>query len=143
MVVHQLANTAWDFTPYQKIQKFVDGLLFVDGYIGLKDRIRTSWLAGPHGTYDFTALAEEVLEIDIDRRRHNRVPHSSQANRPSAPRNQPSTSTSTSNDPTNVVPPTSSDSTTPLVPTCPVPSAHSMLQRQLHDVWSYHQTMLG
>jgi len=65
-VVHQLADTPWDFTPYQKIQKFVDGLPSFDGFIGLKDRVRVSWAVGPTGTYESRIIAY----FERERHRH-------------------------------------------------------------------------
>lgn len=116
-VVNQLVHTPWDFTPYQRIQKFVDGLPSVGGFIGLKDRVRSSWNTGPEGTYTFEAISDEVIDIDINR--HRNVSSSTPA-RPPAHRNVvTSTPTSGDTNPTTPLPSSTSSSLTPAAPPKP------------------------
>ncbi|KAG6875001.1 hypothetical protein C0993_011255, partial [Termitomyces sp. T159_Od127] len=66
--VHQLSGTPWDFTPWQKIQKFVDGLPNRNKAWGIiKEDVRRSWeTAGLDGLFDFDILATCVLNIAAD-----------------------------------------------------------------------------
>ncbi|KAG6863508.1 hypothetical protein C0993_011229 [Termitomyces sp. T159_Od127] len=68
--VHQLLGTPWDFTPWQKIQKFVDGLPNRNKAWGIiKEDVRRSWeTVGPDGLFDFDILATCILNIAADQR---------------------------------------------------------------------------
>ncbi|KAG6876873.1 hypothetical protein C0993_012393 [Termitomyces sp. T159_Od127] len=68
--VHQLLGTPWDFTPWQKIQKFVDGLPNRNEAWGIiKEDVRHSWeTVGPDGLFDFDILATRILNIAADQR---------------------------------------------------------------------------
>lgn len=67
-VVYQLASTPWDFTPYQHVQKYVDGLSHYGTFINLKDCVYSLWDIGYDRLYALNDIATNILEIDIDRR---------------------------------------------------------------------------
>ncbi|KAG6807918.1 hypothetical protein H0H92_006002 [Tricholoma furcatifolium] len=65
-VVHQLVGSPWDFSEYQKTQKFVDGLPNHLGWAVLKDRVRQHWLTHnslDNASFTFESLATEALDI--------------------------------------------------------------------------------
>ncbi|KAG6815791.1 hypothetical protein H0H93_008235, partial [Arthromyces matolae] len=64
--VHQLVGSVWDFTDFQKTQKFVDGLPPGGGWLVLKERVRHHWQL--HNSiapadFSFATLTTEALDI--------------------------------------------------------------------------------
>ncbi|KAG6828305.1 hypothetical protein H0H87_002396 [Tephrocybe sp. NHM501043] len=68
-IVPQLEQTCWDFSMYDKIQGFIDGLPRISKFSALWDKVHKSWKQGDKGTFTFTAIADEVITIDHDRHR--------------------------------------------------------------------------
>ncbi|KAG6873025.1 hypothetical protein C0992_009158, partial [Termitomyces sp. T32_za158] len=104
--VNQLSDTPWDFTPYERIQKFMDGIPGHPSFNSIRDSVRKSWEHNPLGTYNFFDLADEILDIDIDIRRRN--PQHDEKKRRSPPpihANPTATSNASSLDSTNRRPP--------------------------------------
>ncbi|KAG6843259.1 hypothetical protein H0H87_006555 [Tephrocybe sp. NHM501043] len=65
-IVPQLEQTCWDFSMYDKIQGFVDGLPHISEFSTLRDKVHKSWKQGDKGTFTFTVIADEVIAIDHD-----------------------------------------------------------------------------
>ncbi|KAG6883030.1 hypothetical protein C0993_008230, partial [Termitomyces sp. T159_Od127] len=66
IAINQLSGTPWDFTQYEKIQKFMDGIPDHRAYNIICEEVRCSWDNNPNGVFDFFTLSNTVLEIDID-----------------------------------------------------------------------------
>ncbi|KAG6846355.1 hypothetical protein H0H93_014486, partial [Arthromyces matolae] len=82
----QLVGSPWDFTEYQKTQRFVDGLPNTSGWMVLKDRVRRWWqfhnsLEGADFTFD--SLATKMLDIYTKWKSQN--PQSTQNSQPRKP----------------------------------------------------------
>ncbi|KAG6829610.1 hypothetical protein H0H87_010708, partial [Tephrocybe sp. NHM501043] len=66
LIVPQLEQICWDFTMYDKIQGFIDGLPCISKFSALWDKVHKLWKQGDKGTFTFTAIADEVIAIDYD-----------------------------------------------------------------------------
>ncbi|KAG6876312.1 hypothetical protein C0992_000103 [Termitomyces sp. T32_za158] len=116
IAVNQLSGTPWDFMAYEKVQRFMDGILDHCAFTFLWEEVRRSWDNNPSGSFDFFCLADTILETDIDVRRRLAVisnhsaprtanPSSSTCSVSSAhlnPFSSSSAAPSTSGDPPNV-----------------------------------------
>ncbi|KAG6846503.1 hypothetical protein H0H93_013556, partial [Arthromyces matolae] len=102
--VHQLVGSPWDFSEYEKTQKFVDGLPVGSGWLVLKERVRHFWQINNSlltADFSFATLATEAMDIHLkwkaqNPQAQNRKPSSS---RPSSdPSSDPSKGTTAPND---------------------------------------------
>lgn len=66
IAVNQLSQTSWDFTAYEKIQKFTDGIPDHQAFTFLQEEIHQSWNNNSEGLFDFFTLANTILETNID-----------------------------------------------------------------------------
>ncbi|KAG6886799.1 hypothetical protein C0992_002306, partial [Termitomyces sp. T32_za158] len=96
VAVNQLSSTPWDFTPYERIQRFMDGVPDLRQYSSLREDVRQSWENNPTGTYDFYVLADKILEIDIDYRRRQLAANNRTSKQPSSQRSNTHSNTSSS-----------------------------------------------
>ncbi|KAF5383168.1 hypothetical protein D9615_004993 [Tricholomella constricta] len=101
--VLQVEGSHWDFSSYEKVQRFADGLPRTYEYEPLRVQIREGFNTHPpHGIISFYDASQAALNIELaSRRLSNSHPATSRRSHPS-----PSTSSTTA-----PVPPASSDST--------------------------------
>ncbi|KAF5380167.1 hypothetical protein D9615_006100 [Tricholomella constricta] len=109
--VLQVEGSHWDFSSYEKVQRFADGLPRTYEYEPLRVLIREGFNTHPpHGVITFHDASQAALNVELASRRlsntHGTTPR----------RSQPSTSTSTST-PTSSQNPATTSATDPVVPT--------------------------
>ncbi|KAG6810242.1 hypothetical protein H0H93_015109, partial [Arthromyces matolae] len=102
--VHQLVGSPWDFSEYEKTQKFVDGLPVGSGWLVLKERVRHFWQLNNSlltADFSFATLATEAMDIHLKWRAQNpqnRKPASTSSRPSSDSSSDPSKGGSTPND---------------------------------------------
>ncbi|KAG6851946.1 hypothetical protein C0991_004727, partial [Blastosporella zonata] len=74
----ELAGSEWDFTSFEKTQKFVNGLPSSSGWMVLRDRVRAWWHTNntlDDAPFTFDSLASEALDIyQSNKLNHHRNP---------------------------------------------------------------------
>ncbi|KAF5378208.1 hypothetical protein D9615_007539 [Tricholomella constricta] len=120
--VLQVEGSHWDFSSYEKVQRFADGLPRTYEYEALRVLIREGFNSHPpHGVITFHDASQAALNIEQASRRlsasHGSTPRRSQAP-PSVPTSNPTQNSSTNPpaDPTN--PSTSNTATRPRCSNC-------------------------
>ncbi|KAF5370999.1 hypothetical protein D9615_010024 [Tricholomella constricta] len=108
--VLQVEGSHWDFSSYEKVQRFADGLPRTFEYEPLRVMIQEGFNSNPpHGVISFHDASQAALNVELASRRlssvHPSAPRRSQASSSSAPTSSSAnTSTPTSTDPPAVPP---------------------------------------
>ncbi|KAF5386021.1 hypothetical protein D9615_002402 [Tricholomella constricta] len=103
--VIQVEGTHWDFSSYEKVQHFADGLPRTYEYETLRIQIREGFnVHPPHGTISFHDASQAALDIELASRRltasHGTVPcRSPTSPTTSSPSSTPATSSTDTNPP--------------------------------------------
>ncbi|KAF5374000.1 hypothetical protein D9615_009908 [Tricholomella constricta] len=107
----QVEGTHWDFSPFDKVQRFADGLPRTYEYEPLRVLIREGFNTHPpHGVITFHDASQAALNVELASRRL------SNTHNPPSRRSQSSTSTTTSAANQNTTPTATSDAVNPTSP---------------------------